>query len=84
MRYEQPNALNIPGTTSNEITTDYCAAEEAAFGGSSFSNHGGLPQMSDALSKGMVLVMSIWDDVSFEHAQTNKIPDGWMESSRED
>lgn len=62
VRYEQPNALNIPGTTSNEITTDYCAAEEAAFGGSSFSNHGGLPQMSDALSKGMVLVMSIWDD----------------------
>jgi cellulose 1,4-beta-cellobiosidase len=64
VRFEQPNALNIPGNTGNEISSAYCAAEEAAFGGSSFSDKGGLPQMSDALTKGMVLVMSIWDDVS--------------------
>jgi cellulose 1,4-beta-cellobiosidase len=62
VRFEQPNALNIPGYTGNEISSAYCAAEEAEFGGSSFSDKGGLPQMSDALTKGMVLVMSIWDD----------------------
>lgn len=64
VRFESPTPLNIPGTTSNEINAAYCAAEEAEFGGTSFSKHGGLPQMSDALTKGMVLVMSVWDDVS--------------------
>jgi cellulose 1,4-beta-cellobiosidase len=62
VRFESPTPLNIPGTTSNEINAAYCAAEEAEFGGTSFSKHGGLPQMSDALTKGMVLVMSVWDD----------------------
>jgi cellulose 1,4-beta-cellobiosidase len=65
VRYDTPNALNMPGYTGNEITADYCAKEEAEFGGESFSDKGGLPQMSDALSKGMVLVMSIWDDVRY-------------------
>ena len=64
VRYEQPAVTNSPGQSGNEITADYCSAEEAEFGGSSFSKHGGLPQMSKALSQGMVLVMSIWDDVS--------------------
>lgn len=62
IRYEQPNVANVPGYTGNEINAAYCKAEEAEFGGGSFTKHGGLPQMSDALSKGMVLVMSIWDD----------------------
>lgn len=64
VRFEQPNVTNIPGQSGNEINADYCKAEEAEFGGGSFTKHGGLSQMSDALSKGMVLVMSIWDDVS--------------------
>jgi cellulose 1,4-beta-cellobiosidase len=62
VRFEQPNALNMPGYTGNEINADYCAKEEAEFGGSSFSDKGGLAVMSEALSKPMVLVMSIWDD----------------------
>lgn len=69
VRYEQPNALNVPGVTGNEINADYCKKEEAEFGGSSFSDKGGLPQMSKALSAGMVLVMSIWDDVSSMHTR---------------
>lgn len=64
VKFVQPNAQNIPGYTGNEITTEYCAAEQEAFGGTSFTDKGGLTQMNQALSGGMVLVMSLWDDVS--------------------
>ena len=62
--FAQPDATDVPGYTGNEITAAYCTAEEAAFGGTSFTDKGGLPQMAKALSGGMVLVMSLWDDVS--------------------
>ena len=64
IKYTQPNADNIPGFTGNAINEAYCSAEESAFGGTSFSDKGGLAQMSKALSGPMVLVLSLWDDVS--------------------
>jgi len=47
----------------NSITDDFCAQERTAFGGvNTFKNQGGLKGMGEALSRGMVLAMSIWDD----------------------
>lgn len=53
----------IAGTTGNSITTAFCDAQKAAFGDQyTFKTHGGMQSMSNAMSKGMVLVMSLWDD----------------------
>ena len=62
-----PNSEStIAGTSGNEVDTAYCAAQKTAFGDQDdFSKKGGLAQMGKALSQGMVLVMSLWDDVSF-------------------
>lgn len=59
-----PNSQStISGVTGNSITTAYCDAQKAAFGDTySFKTQGGMASMSSALSKGMVLVMSLWDD----------------------
>jgi cellulose 1,4-beta-cellobiosidase len=59
-----PNSQStISGVTGNSITTAYCDAQKAAFGDTySFKDKGGFTSMSSALSKGMVLVMSLWDD----------------------
>ncbi|KAG6907976.1 hypothetical protein DXG01_006632 [Tephrocybe rancida] len=47
----------------DSITTDFCDAQKTAFGDrNSFSEKGGLANMSKAAANGMVLVMSIWDD----------------------
>ena len=62
--FTNPMADNIPGFSGNAITDAYCKAEAATFGGTSFADKGGLEQMTKALSGGMVLVMSLWDDVS--------------------
>jgi len=59
--FQQPSAT-VGTYTGNSITTDYCAAEEAEFGGTSFSDKGGLAQINKAFQGGMVLVMSLWDD----------------------
>jgi hypothetical protein len=62
-----PNSdSTISGTSGNQIDTDFCTAQKTAFGDTdNFSAKGGLAQMSKALAQGMVLVMSVWDDVSF-------------------
>jgi len=59
-----PNSQStVSGVTGNSITQAYCDAENAAFGGEySFKDKGGMASMSEALSGGMVLVMSLWDD----------------------
>eukprot|EP01133_Synstelium_polycarpum_P007703 gene7703-9020_t len=58
----QPESM-IEDVIGNSITEDYCTAQKKAFGDNpSFATHGGLEQMGDAISKGMVLVMSLWDD----------------------
>lgn len=54
---------NIAGTSGNSITDTFCAAGKTAFGDTNdFAKKGGLKKMGDALGKGMVLSLSIWDD----------------------
>ena len=59
-----PNSQStIANVTGNSLTTAFCDAQKAAFGDNyTFKQHGGFPSMSSALSGGMTLVMSIWDD----------------------
>ncbi|KKA26295.1 hypothetical protein TD95_001762 [Thielaviopsis punctulata] len=53
----------ISGVEGNSITEDFCTAQKSAFGDEDvFKQKGGLAQMGAALEKGMVLVMSLWDD----------------------
>jgi len=47
----------------SSLSTDYCTAEKNYFAdGTNFLEKGGMSSMDDAMEKGMVLVMSIWDD----------------------
>ena len=47
----------------NSITDELCASMKAAFGDvDDFSRKGGLKAMGEALDRGMVLVLSLWDD----------------------
>jgi cellulose 1,4-beta-cellobiosidase len=64
----QNSNTNIPGmTTYNSISTDYCNAEVTAFGSvPDFANKGGFAAMSEAMSTGMVLVLSLWDDYAVD------------------
>jgi cellulose 1,4-beta-cellobiosidase len=52
-------------STSSAITPDFCKNQFKAFGDRDrFNEVGGFPQLNQALQVPMVLVMSIWDDVS--------------------
>ena len=55
---------NIAGMSQfDSITDDFCNAQKTAFGDTnSFENLGGLNVMGQAFDKGVVLVMSVWDD----------------------
>lgn len=57
---------NIEGNAGyNSITEEFCSTQKSAFGDEDiFAARGGFSGMSDALAKPMVLVMSLWDDVS--------------------
>lgn len=56
---------NVAGNPGNSITTDYCNAQKTAFGDTNvFAQKGGLAQMGKAVAAPMVLVLSVWDDVS--------------------
>jgi len=59
-----PNSQStVSGVTGNSITDAFCSAQKTAFGDhNSFQTMGGLKQMGKSFEKGMVLVMSIWDD----------------------
>lgn len=47
----------------NSLTDQTCATEKAWAGDSNtFAKQGGMKQMGDAMKRGMVLVMSLWDD----------------------
>jgi len=53
----------IPGVHGNSITDDFCTAQKRAFADP--DDHlakGGLEAMGEALDRGMVLALSIWDD----------------------
>lgn len=57
------SASDISGVTGNSITPAFCDAQKTAFGDlNDFDTKGGFTSMSEALSAGMVLVMSLWDD----------------------
>ncbi|KAF2259505.1 glycoside hydrolase [Lojkania enalia] len=47
----------------DSITDEFCASEKEVMGGTNhFAQLGGLKQMGEAIGRGMVLAMSIWDD----------------------
>jgi cellulose 1,4-beta-cellobiosidase len=47
----------------NSITNEFCSKSVKVFGGpDKFTDMGGLKHLSDSLDRGMVLVMSLWDD----------------------
>uniref|UniRef100_A0A7S4RQ07 cellulase n=1 Tax=Alexandrium monilatum TaxID=311494 RepID=A0A7S4RQ07_9DINO len=53
----------LPGSPGNSITDALCQAQKLEFGDpDDFTMKGGLRQMGKALERGMVLVMSLWDD----------------------
>ncbi|QRV86988.1 beta-1,4-D-glucan cellobiohydrolase [Ceratobasidium sp. AG-Ba] len=60
----QNSKTNITGMASyDSVSEPFCAAQKAAFGDPNvFTSKGGLSSISNALDKGMVLVMSIWQD----------------------
>ncbi|KIK60233.1 glycoside hydrolase family 7 protein [Collybiopsis luxurians FD-317 M1] len=64
----QNSMTNIAGVTAtNEIDTNFCNQQKTAFGDSNtFSQKGGLAGVGSAFQKGMVLVLSIWDDHAAE------------------
>jgi len=70
-----PNsAATILGPSAgNSVTDDLCAAQKTAFGDiNDFERKGGLKTMGEALDRGMVLVLSLWDD-----SQVNML---WLDS----
>ncbi|OCL12446.1 glycoside hydrolase family 7 protein [Glonium stellatum] len=55
----------VSGVTGNSITDAFCDAQKTAFGDTnSFKTKGGLGGIGAAMARGMVLVMSLWDDHS--------------------
>ncbi|KAH6695437.1 exoglucanase [Plectosphaerella plurivora] len=53
----------VAGNPGDSLTPAFCSAQKTAFGDSNiFQQRGGFPQMSDAVAKPMVLVMSLWND----------------------
>lgn len=60
----QNSASDIAGVdASNSITEGLCSQQKTAFGDkNSFDARGGLAAMGKSFGRGMVLVMSVWDD----------------------
>jgi cellulose 1,4-beta-cellobiosidase len=60
----QNSKTNIPGMKAyDSITEQFCADQKTAFGDrNDFAAKGGNAPMDKAITQGMVLVMSIWDD----------------------
>lgn len=60
----QNSKVNIPGMDAFDSITDaFCNSQKTTFGDTNrFEQLGGLKVMGDAFAKGMVLVMSLWDD----------------------
>merc|ERR1711972_841005 len=61
-KIETPD-LSVGSKTFNSISTEFCEAEVELFQDkTNFLQKGGLKAMDSAMEKGMVLVMSLWDD----------------------
>lgn len=55
--------MTIGGKEYSGLSDDFCSAVKGWFGDENdFTRKGGMSQMSKALSSGMTLVLSIWDD----------------------
>jgi cellulose 1,4-beta-cellobiosidase len=63
-----PNSMStVAGVTGNSITQDFCTKQKSVFKDKdSFTQHGGLKHMGDAIKAGMVLVLSFWDDYAVD------------------
>jgi cellulose 1,4-beta-cellobiosidase len=60
---ENSQASILGAEGGNSITDGFCSKQKAAFGDiDDFANKGGLKKMGEALDRGMVLVLSLWDD----------------------
>ncbi|KAJ1531121.1 hypothetical protein HK096_008141 [Nowakowskiella sp. JEL0078] len=61
--YETPKSTFSTLSTFNSVTDAYCNAQKTLFGdNNNFEAKGGLKAMGQAMDRGMVLVMSVWDD----------------------
>lgn len=60
----QNSVSDVEGVdATNSISEDFCKAQKTAFGDeNSFDARGGLAAMGEAFDRGMVLVLSVWDD----------------------
>jgi len=68
------NATILGGSASNSITDKFCSAQKKAFSDKDdFKAKGSLKAMGEALDRGMVLVLSLWDD--------SKVNMLWLDSS---
>ena len=57
------NNVTVGGKSYNSITDNFCNAQKQAFGDpNDFEKRGGTKVMGGSLDRGMVLVMSLWDD----------------------
>lgn len=57
--------VNVGGHRFNSITDDFCDAQKQEFENpNDYEKRGGHKSMSDSMDRGMVLVMSLWDDHS--------------------
>ena len=60
---ENPNATLSGLEKFNSVTDEFCNAQKTAFGDQNiFEKKGGLKALGETLDRGMVLVMSLWDD----------------------
>ena len=62
-RLIKTNSVTVGGRSFDSITDDFCDAQKQAFRNKNiFENKGGVKGMGESFERGMVLVMSIWDD----------------------
>lgn len=62
-KIENSEAVILGSGGGNSITKQFCEDQKKAFGDpNDFEAKGGLKAMGDALDRGMVLVLSLWDD----------------------
>eukprot|EP00932_Pfiesteria_piscicida_P010277 SRR837773.21176.p2 GENE.SRR837773.21176~~SRR837773.21176.p2 ORF type:complete len:483 (-),score=214.07 SRR837773.21176:75-1484(-) len=70
---ENSEATLMGAGAGNSVTDAFCGKQKEAFGDlNDFQAKGGLKQMGEALDRGMVLVLSLWDD-----SQVNML---WLDS----
>ena len=59
----QSSTITVGGKKFNSITDDFCNTQKQAFGDpNDYEKRGGHKAMGEAMDRGMVLVISLWDD----------------------